>query len=338
MSINLRYRAGTLSLLLLFFCIGGAYGHDSRPVYVDIRESGAGHFVVHWKAPVSLPARALPSLRMPASCRQNEDAVSGHTGDAYTVHGRYSCPGGLSGQTLSLDYPGSNPGLSTLIRVGLLSGETHTRVLDPGEESWTVPEDENVWQVSKQYAGLGIEHIFAGIDHLLFVACLIFIARTPRRILVTVTGFTLAHSLTLALATLGIVALPVAAVEAVIALSIVFLAHEIAVANPRSWTWRYPILVSGSFGLLHGFGFAAVLGDIGLPQTELPAALLFFNVGVEVGQILFIAAIALIVTLGARLLRRTRQQLLDRRWTGLAGSYIIGSLASFWLVQRMADF
>ncbi len=318
--------------------IGTALGHDARPLYVDIRESQPEHFAVLWKAPASLPAPALPSLAMPESCRSSGESVSGHTGDAYTLHANYHCPGGLSGKELALDYPGKNPGLSALFRVTLSSGETRTHVLEPDEPTWVVPEAENLWRVSRDYTVLGIEHIFAGTDHLLFVACLIFIARTPRRILVTVTGFTVAHSLTLALSTLGVVQLPVAAVEAVIALSIVFLAHEIAVADKASWTWRYPVLVSSAFGLLHGFGFAAVLRDIGLPQTELPAALLFFNIGVEIGQLLFVGALAAVVWLVARGWQTTGNGLLDRRFVHLIGSYGVGIIASYWLVQRVAGF
>ena len=146
----------------------------------------------------------------------------------------------------------------------------------------------------KTYLVFGVEHILSGMDHLLFIACLIFIAGTWRRILVTITGFTIAHSLTLTLSALELIRLPVPPIEATIALSIVFLAREIALDRRDTLTWRYPIAVSAGFGLLHGLGFASALKDIGLPQTEIPAALLAFNVGVEIGQIMFVSSMLVV--------------------------------------------
>ena len=161
-----------------------------------------------------------------------------------------------------------------------MTGENHTVTLTRGELVWRVPLREEVATVAVQYTWLGMEHIWIGFDHLLFVLCLIWIAGGIRRILVTITGFTLAHSVTLVLAALEVVSLPVPPIEAVIALSVLFLASEIARGKQDNLTWRYPIAVSSSFGLLHGLGFAAVLGEIGLPQTELVTGLVFFNVGV----------------------------------------------------------
>ncbi|EED35016.1 conserved hypothetical protein [Luminiphilus syltensis NOR5-1B] len=326
--------------LILYFMLMAsvAVGHDARPIYVDIREVQQHQFAVQWKAPSSMPASGLPTLSLPSLCTQSGASVSGRIGGAYTVSASYVCTAGLAGQQLSLKYPGNNPGVNTLFRISLLNGEVRNQILQPGEETLVVAEVESLTRVSAQYAWLGIEHIFLGLDHLLFVLCLVFIARSPRRILVTITGFTVAHSLTLALSTLGFIQLPIPAVEAVIALSILFLAHEIAVADRSSWTWRYPVLVSSSFGLLHGFGFAAVLGDIGLPQTELPAALLFFNIGVELGQIAFITLLILGIGSVTLLLGRAHGALLNGRYTGLAGTYVIGTVASFWLLQRVSAF
>jgi hydrogenase/urease accessory protein HupE len=328
----------TLLLATLLLPLGHAWGHDARPVYVEIHEWQPGTFAAHWKVPVSVPAFALPALAMPGNCRPQGETLSGQAGDAWTAHQVYLCPKGLAGRELVLHYPNNNPSLSALFRVSLADGAVHTRVLNPGQDSWRVPETETLWRVAVDYGRLGVEHIFAGLDHLLFVACLVFIARTPRRILITITGFTLAHSLTLALSTLGLVRLPIPPVEAVIALSIVFLAHEIAVANHHSWTWRYPVAVSSSFGLLHGFGFAAVLGDIGLPQSAVPAALLIFNLGVELGQLLFIAALALVAISAGRLVGGGHRRLLDHRRTAQAGGYVIGTLASYWLIARIVAF
>jgi hydrogenase/urease accessory protein HupE len=254
----------------------------------------------------------------------------------------FRCDRGLSGRVVGIVFPTVNPSLSTLYKIKLANGEEHTRILKPSETSWTVPDAEDPFAVATQYTWLGIEHIWIGIDHLLFVACLLFIARGTRRLLITITGFTVAHSITLALSALDIVRIPTPPVEAAIALSVVFMAWEIAKGNDESLTYRYPVAVSSSFGLLHGFGFAAVLRDIGLPQTELPTALLFFNVGVEIGQILFIvallAAFVLLRPVFVRLLRAARDS--DVHWSSLTtpASYLIGSVASYWMIQRIAGF
>jgi hydrogenase/urease accessory protein HupE len=195
--------------------------------------------------------------------------------------------------------------------------------------------------VARDYLALGVRHILEGYDHLLFLVCLMLIAGTGRRILITITGFTIAHSLTLALSALGLVHVPVAPVEAAIALSIVFLALEIVRGDRASLSYRYPIAVSSSFGLLHGFGFAAVLGETGLPQTEIPAALLFFNLGVELGQLIFVVGMILVYQL-ARLGMRTTAGTdlpLDRlRPWEVPAAYAVGILASFWMIQRVATF
>jgi hydrogenase/urease accessory protein HupE len=196
--------------------------------------------------------------------------------------------------------------------------------------------------VARQYLRLGIRHILTGYDHLLFLVCLLLIAGTGRRIFWTITGFTLAHSLTLVLSTLGWVRVPVAPVEASIALSIVFVAWEILRGDRNSLAFRHPIAISSAFGLLHGFGFASVLSETGLPQTEIPAALLFFNLGVEIGQLLFVVGLILAYQLvrGAAsavgLSKPALTQRLSRMQKPLI--YAVGALASFWMIQRIASF
>jgi hydrogenase/urease accessory protein HupE len=211
----------------------------------------------------------------------------------------------------------------------------------PKETEVIIPAVESFGSVARDYLTLGVRHILEGYDHLLFLMCLMLIAGTGRRILITITGFTIAHSITLALSALGVVRVPIPAVEAAIALSIVFLAVEIVRGDPNSLTYRYPIAVSSSFGLLHGFGFAAVLGETGLPQTEIPAALLFFNVGVEIGQILFVAVVIAIYQL-VRLVGRAsfdRDLSVDAlRPLQTPAAYAVGILGSFWMIQRVATF
>jgi hydrogenase/urease accessory protein HupE len=195
--------------------------------------------------------------------------------------------------------------------------------------------------VAAQYTLLGVRHILEGIDHLLFLVCLLMVARTPRRIAITITGFTLAHSVTLILSALDLVRVPVEPLEAAIALSIVFVATEIARGRRDVLTYRHPIAVSTSFGLLHGFGFAAVLNEIGLPQTELAASLLFFNVGVELGQLAFLAASLVVWTTSSAAARRVAA---PSTWQARAraaepsAAYLIGSTASFWMIDRVSRF
>lgn len=185
---------------------------------------------------------------------------------------------------------------------------------------------------AKRYTILGIEHILLGVDHLLFVLALLLIVRGPWMLVKTITAFTVAHSITLALATLGFIDVPSAPVEAAIALSIVFLCVEIVHARQRraGLTALYPWVVAFAFGLLHGLGFAGALADIGLPQSEIPIALLFFNIGVEVGQLIFVA-----VVLG--ILWGIRQLQPDSwRWSSVLPAYIIGTIAMYWLFERVA--
>ena len=332
-------------LLSLVGCLAVAHAvaHDARPIYVQIQESEPGRFSVQWNAPPSIPPRALPAPVLPTSCQAIAESLVRQTPGGYVGGQNYRCPQGLSGTRLGIRFPSINPSLTTLFQVQLNNGERHFRVLKPGDYEWAVPDAEDPFAVANQYTWLGVEHIWIGIDHLLFVACLLFVARTPRRVLITITGFTIAHSLTLALSALELVRVPVPPVEAVIALSVVFLAVEIARGNEASLTFRYPIAVSSSFGLLHGFGFASVLREIGLPQTELPVALLFFNIGVEIGQILFVVLLAVVFLLlrkgvAAAAGSDTSASILRQSKVTIAASYLIGGVASFWMIQRVAGF
>ena len=284
----------------------------------------------------------MPYPTLPDGCAAERQPAWQQAGAEYIGQQLFRCDRALSGRIVGIEFPIINPSLSTLYKIKLANGEEHVKILKPSETEWTVPDAENRFAVAREYTWLGIEHIWIGIDHLLFVACLLFIAKTPRRVLITVTGFTIAHSITLALSALDVVRIPTPPVEAAIALSVVFMAWEIAKGNANSLTHRFPIVVSSSFGLLHGFGFAAVLRDIGLPQTELPTALLFFNVGVEIGQILFILALLagyfVLKPVLVRLLRSADDN--EIHWSSLTApaSYVIGCLASFWMVDRIASF
>ena len=247
----------------------------------------------------------------------------------------WHCRQGLGGQSLALQYPifvAPNP---AIVKVIFLSGESHTIAMASGDVRWEMPRPEDISSIAKQYTWLGIEHIWIGYDHLLFLLCLIWIAGTWKRIFVTITGFTLAHSVTLALSALEIIKLPVPPVEAVIALSVVFLATEVAKGRSNSLTWKRPVAVSSSFGLLHGLGFAAVLSEIGLPQTEVVSGLLFFNVGVEIGQAVFALVVIGIIAAAQKIVGAN----IDfKQKSQLGVGYLVGCLSAYWLIQRVAGF
>jgi hypothetical protein len=222
----------------------------------------------------------------------------------------------------------------TLLRIQFMNGGMHTTVLRPDSPSFLVPPKASKAEVAGSYLVLGIEHILGGFDHLLFVLGLLLIVRSTMLLIKTITSFTLAHSVTLAMATLGFVHVPQTPVEAVIALSILFLATELSKQHRGEigLTSKAPWLVALSFGLLHGFGFAGALTEVGLPQTDIPLALLFFNVGVEVGQLMFVAGVLTVTWMIQKAKFRWPV------WVEQAPAYAIGSLAAFWFIQRTVSF
>jgi hydrogenase/urease accessory protein HupE len=317
-----------------------AVAHESRPVYIEIQEVASQYYRLQWKVPSSVPAANVPAVRLPKSCKASTQLAEFAGPDGVVRHISYRCSRSLASQMLVIDYPVVNPSLASLIRYTAASGERHTAVLGPQQSTWSVPAAETPSAVARQYVWLGMEHIWTGVDHLLFLVCLLWIAQTWRRTLITITGFTLAHSMTLVLSALSVVHVSVPPIEAAIALSVVFLAAEVIHGPCRSLVWLYPIVVSSAFGLLHGFGFAAALAEIGLPQVELATGLLCFNVGVEIGQILFVAGVV-------GVMRSMQRLAANRRWsvTGRASvasraavGYAVGTVAVFWLVQRTAAF
>jgi hydrogenase/urease accessory protein HupE len=318
--------------MLVLLCCGNAMAHDARPVAVTITETLPDIYQATLRVPPTVDAGNVPVLVWPASCTPvGEDSAL------------VRCVGGLTGRQFTLDYPLFNPSLATFYRLDVLDGTTGSSMLAPNEETWTVPAAMTRARIARDYLLLGVEHIIGGLDHLLFVLGLLVIARTPKRILFAVTGFTLAHSITLSISSLGLIAIPIVPVEAAIALSILFLAHEISRQQADSLTYRYPMLVSFGFGLLHGLGFASALGEIGLARNEVFVSLLFFNLGVEAGQVLFIAAVVGLVLLlrkaghGRDQQEIVRSELLARR-VDLLASYVIGVPSAYWLIERVAQF
>ena len=322
-----------LCLLGTFFTSNDVYSHEVRPSYLEIIQDSEDTFQVMWKVPAKGDTLFLGLyVRFEESVENITEVRESFQGGAYFSRWKIKHQNALSNTVITIDGLESTF-TEALVRIEYLDGRIQVSRLMPETPFVLVEESPSTLQIMQTYTGLGIKHILAGFDHLLFVICLLIIAGTARRVIITITGFTLAHSITLILSSLEIVQLAIEPVEAIIALSIVFLASEIARGKRNTLTWRYPLTVSISFGLLHGFGFAAVLNEIGLPQSELMIGLLFFNLGVEIGQLLFIAAVIILI----KALMQLKWQVKFEKLQHYA-IYGVGSLASFWLFERSASF
>ncbi len=317
---------------------GPASAHDARPFSIDITEQGTGLYLARLRVPPTVELDNQPTVVWPGNCRVLHDELRNDPPAANQTT-LIRCRDGLKGQHIGVRYPIYNPSLSTLFRLSEPGGKVLAQVLTPDQSDWLVPKEPGWREVAAGYLKLGIQHIWTGIDHLLFVSGVLVLAGTRRRVLLAITGFTLAHSLTLTLSALGFIRLPVAPVEAAIALSILFLARETAQPFPGGLARRFPIMVSTSFGLLHGFGFAAALREVGLPTNELAVGLLCFNLGVEIGQIAFIVC-AVAIVLAIRKIAQVgglNTMPLQSRLSVLAG-YGLGIPAAFWFIQRLGAF
>jgi hydrogenase/urease accessory protein HupE len=335
-------RLAGLCVLLLAWAAPAAHAHEVRPGYLLLQEVDEGRFDVTWKVPANGEYRLSLHARLPESCK----GVPSHgifAGGAFVERWQANCPDGLVGK--SIDIEGlSATRTDVLARVERRDGTTQTARLTPEQTSFVVTAAPDSLEVAKTYFALGVEHILSGVDHLLFVLGLLFLVGSWRRLIATVTAFTVAHSITLAAATLGFVHVPQAPVEATIALSVMFVAAEVlrGAQGRAGLAARAPWVVAFVFGLLHGFGFAGALGQIGLPEKDIPLALLFFNVGVEAGQLLFIAGVMALLSVATRLIRRRGEE--DHGpWYSEAlirtpVAYVIGSVAAFWVVQRLVGF
>jgi len=318
--------------LVVLFCSASAFADAIRPAYLELKEGKPGEFSVLWKIPM------LGTARLPVEPEFSGDSkpvtpVTTRTPPGATIQQWTLRAPTLRGQTLRIrGLEGSMT--DALIRVEFADGTKWVQRLRGDETEATIPMRQSGWSVAGVYLKLGVEHILTGADHLLFVLALIIITRGGWMLVKTVTAFTVSHSITLTATTLGYVHVPQGSVEAVIALSIVFVACEIVHGyQARSGlTERWPWIVALTFGLLHGLGFAGALSELGLPLGHIPLALLFFSVGVEIGQLLFITAVLAFVAL----VRRIRVAF--PRWTELAPPYAIGTVAMFWVIQRTLAF
>jgi hypothetical protein len=315
------------------------FAHELRPGYLEIRQTHAETFHVLWKVPARADMRLAIHARFPENCKSVAAATTFLAADSYNERSTVTCRGGLAGGTITI-HGLSATMTDVVIRIVSIDGSMQVARVTPSEPGYVVVAEPTRLQVAGTYVGLGVEHILTGIDHLLFILALLIITRGGWKMVKTVTAFTFSHSITLTVATLGFVHVPQRPVEAVIALSIVFVASEIVRVKchstldtpPFSITASAPWVVAFTFGLLHGLGFAGGLSEAGLPQGHIPLALLFFSVGVEAGHFAFIgAALAL-----AALARRIRLPLPP--WTALVPAYAIGCVAMFWVIQRVVAF
>lgn len=331
-----------LLLLALWGWHATALAHEVRPGYLEIREVAADTYDVVWKVPAKGEFRLGLYARLPKACRGAPSSGS-FVGSAFVERWRVTCPGGLVGQSVEIDGLAATR-TDVLARLQRLDGTTQTERLSPERASFEVLAAPSRLQVAETYFVLGVEHILSGVDHLLFVLILLFLVGNWRLLIATVTAFTIAHSITLAAATLGYLRVAQAPVEAAIALSVMFVAGEVlqGARGRPGLAARAPWFVAFVFGLLHGLGFAGALREIGLPEGDIPLALLFFNVGVEGGQLLFIAAVVIALSLASRLLRK--DGVADRGpWHTEAMirtpiAYVVGGVSAFWVVQRVVAF
>ena len=334
-------RGQLLALLAVLISIAGfandSYGHALQPGYLELRLVDTDLYSVLWKKPANRGKPMAINAVLPENCDQAKPPQSVWDGMAYLARWTANCAGGLEGGVIRIDGL-DQTSTDVLVRFDFSDGTVESRRLTPGDSFFTVPAIPSRFEVVRTYLLLGFKHILEGIDHLMFILALLILVKGKHRLVMTVTAFTLAHSLTLAGATLQLVKIPGPPVEAAIALSIMFVAAEIMHSrsgNP-GLTEKYPWIVAFIFGLLHGFGFAGALAQIGLPQSSIPTALLFFNVGVEIGQLFFIACVFSIIALGGAIVSRINMPRIA--WASTVPPYFIGSAAAFWTIQRLVDF
>ena len=325
------FRHAVCAVLLLLFapCL---LAHESRPAYLEVKETASGQYSLLWRIPMLSGMRLPVMLQLPDGVRNVNPPVTQELTDSVLT--RYlieTTPNGLSGRRI--EFPGLQGTITdVLVRVELLDGRSWTTIVHPSQPWVEITAAQTRSEVMGTFVVQGVRHILFGADHMLFVLGLLLIVKDRWMLLKTITAFTVAHSITLAIATLGYAEAPMLPLNAAIALSILFLGPEIV----RSWrgetsfTIRHPWVVAFAFGLLHGFGFASALTSAGLPKAELPIALLSFNLGVEIGQLSFVALILL--------LERAFRVLEVRwpRWAEALPGYAVGSLGAFWTVQRLA--
>ena len=319
-------------LLLLVFALLGetlTFAHEARPGYLELTETAPDTYTYLWKRPTGGEVELQLTPIIPADCKLTAPDQQQLTVGAVVVRGTLTCTGGLAGKTIVIE--GLDGTITdVLVRLHHSDGRLESYLLRPVSPSVTFGGVTTLTSRALSYVGLGIQHILLGMDHLLFVLGLMLIVKDRWTLIKTISSFTVAHSITLAIATLGYASAPLPPLNAAIALSILFLGPEIVRTwrGETSFTIRHPWVVAFAFGLLHGFGFASGLTAMGLPKAEIPLALLLFNVGVEIGQLGFVLLI-LAMERAFRVLEVHWPRIVER----LPG-YAVGTLGAFWFIQR----
>ncbi len=324
-----------LLALLAMLAASPLSAHELRPSVVELRETQPGEYSLDWKVTLAVGSAGLLAERLepviPANCAIQGETSQRMQSAALIGRATMSCEGDLAGQQFGLsELLGKSDAIARFIPIDL---PVQSFRLTSDQPSATILAVPSAFSVLVDYFVIGAEHIIFGWDHLLFVIALVLLVTGPWPVVKAATAFTIAHSITLVATVLGYSGLPGRPVEALIALSIVFLAVEVAVvlrdSERYTLTRRFPWAVAFAFGLVHGFGFAGALADIGLPQTQLATALFAFNVGVEAGQLL-VVALTLVVLAGLKRVPPTTESAALRTAT-----YVIGTVGSFWLIERL---
>ncbi|MDI7922216.1 HupE/UreJ family protein [Ferirhizobium litorale] len=337
MSKRTMFPSWFLSVLLgaalaLVSLVSHAGAHEIRPAYLQIDQSSPGRYTVTWRTPTLSGMRLPVALRFSEAVRNVTEPAERNLPDSIVETRIIEAPdGGLSGERI--EFVGLQATITdVLVRVRLLDGTTSTTMVKPSQPWIEFAANPGPFAAARVYFASGVQHILMGLDHLLFVLGLLFIVRSRWMLFKTITAFTVAHSITLAVATLGKVEIPALPLNAMIALSILFLGPEIVRVwrGQTSFTIRHPWIVAFVFGLLHGFGFASGLTALGLPQGDIPFALLMFNLGVEAGQLAFVGLFLLLIAA----LKSIEIRL--PRGMELVPAYLVGGLGAFWTIDRVA--
>jgi len=308
-----------------------AHAHRFAPSLLKVNQIADQQYNMVWKTPAQGTSNVPLRPVWPDSCEVKNASPPQMEGTGKVSSWQLHCRGlgedGLVGETLGVAGLGANQA-SAMVMISLLDGRQYQQVLNAEQAEFVVPQESSAGDVMSDYSLLGMEHIWGGIDHLLFVFGLLLLVGGGTRLLWTITAFTVGHSITLSLVTLGYFDYPVALVEFTIALSIFVLAVELTRVQKHDMLWRNPWWLAAGFGLLHGMGFAGALAETGLPQDNLPLALLFFNVGIEIGQIAFILVVLALWALLRRPLAPWQDRLLP------IPVYILGALSAMWCIER----
>lgn len=336
MQLGLKIRAIMLFALLLSAGLAGSIqAHEVRPALLDIRATGDGWYDVTFKNPLRngkamdiSPVYPNDFVRMGNPASRDRPALVIHTA-------KYRAQSGTI-VGMPIEFSGLTAAQSdVLIQITLDDGTTHSAILKPQSPSYIIPEQENSWSVAKGYTVMGITHILSGYDHLAFVLALILLIRNRWMLVKAITAFTVAHSISLALATIGLLNVPSKPTEAVIALSILFLAIEVLRRDEGKGggiAVQAPWIVAFGFGLVHGLGFAGALSSVGLPDHAIPLALFAFNIGVEIGQLMFVGVVLVIISILHRF--QLKRGLFNPR----LAPYVIGAISAYWVIDRTVGF